>query len=55
LAEECAVSFENLNATIRAVSHIDATLTIRGNAVRGVELAGLVTFVAPVEEELTLG
>ena len=55
LVEECSVTFEDLDATIRAVSHVYATLPIHRDAVRRVEFAGPVAFVAPVEDKLSFG
>src|SRR5439155_25003334 len=47
LAQERAVAIEDLDAAIAAVGYIDAASGIRGDAVRRMELAGLVAAVAP--------
>jgi hypothetical protein len=43
LAEKFSFAIENLDAAIAAVGDVDIILCVDGNAVRGVELAGLVT------------
>src|SRR5438094_555240 len=47
LAQERAVAIEDLDAAIAAVGYIDVAPGIRGDAVRRMELAGLVAAVAP--------
>src|SRR5713226_9063397 len=47
LAEEFSVAIENLEAAVAAVGDVDIVLRIDGDAMRGVELAGLVAGFAP--------
>ena len=52
LVKKCPVGFENLNADITPVRHINTPFTIKRNAVGCVKLTRLTTMVAPVQEEL---
>src|SRR6202022_2553539 len=47
LAKELAFFVEDLNPEISAVRHVDIPLRIGGDAVRGVELPGLIAGLAP--------
>src|SRR5438552_1980760 len=50
-SSSCRESFlhEFLNAQIAAVGHVYETLTVEGNAVRAIELAGPGTLLSPVK------
>ena len=50
LAEEFAVAVEDLDAAVAAVGHVDVSLRVGGDAVRRVELAGLVAGFAKGHE-----
>ena len=47
LAEKFTISVEYLNSMISAVRHINIVLRVNSNAVRSVELTGLVPWFAP--------
>src|SRR3954470_3141394 len=46
-AHEGALGIEHLDAPVEPVRHVDVPLRVGGDAVRGVELAGLIAAVAP--------
>src|ERR1039458_7021160 len=47
IRSEVALAIENLNPAVAAVRHIDVTLRIGRDIVRGVELPGLVAAITP--------
>ena len=47
LAQKFSLAIEYLNTTIATVSNIDISLRIHGDAVRSIDLTGLVTGFAP--------
>ncbi len=54
LTEEFSVAVEDLDAAVAAVGYVDVALCVGGDAVRGIELAGLVAGLAEGHEPLAV-